>query len=481
MKITLINTYFKDDPYQASLPPLGLGYIASFLKREMPEVEVSIAFDYDELLSDKPDIIGISSATENFDDAIMLAKKAKEKFDVPIIVGGLHITALPHTLPDSIDIGVLGEGEEVTLQLMRLAKKNQLKPEFLKDVQGICYHDNDKIAVNGSTLLIQNLDDLPLLDRDLFQNKWRMKNNEQVHLISSRGCPYKCTFCISSKSWFKLRCFSPEYVINELEYVLKKYRPEEIYFFDDLFVANSKRFKTIAKMIKDKNLHKGIMFRCYSRVNLMTDEMCEIFKELNFEYIDIGFESNSQKILNYYQKTDATPELNQKAVNMAAKYNISLGGNFIAGAPIETYEDMLETLNFIERNQDKLDRSGLGPLQPLPGTPIWDYALEKGIVSENIRWRNLHYDFQNFDLNQYPILAEKVTKEEFYNVLKLSHYLNGKINWVGYNKKIYYELDVKDEKIKNLENELREIKESKTYKFASILSRLKKFVIKNTK
>ncbi len=79
MKLTLINTHFKDDPYQVSLPPLGLGYIAALLKKEMPDIEVNIAFGIDELLSSDPSIIGVSSATENFDEAIQVAQKAKDK------------------------------------------------------------------------------------------------------------------------------------------------------------------------------------------------------------------------------------------------------------------------------------------------------------------------------------------------------------------------------------------------------------------
>ena len=136
-------------------------------------------------------------------------------------------------------------------------------------------------------------------------------------------------------------------------------------------------------------------------------------------------------------------------------------------------------LKFIEKNQDKLTRSGLGPLQPLPGTPIWDYAIERGIVSENMRWDTLHYDFDTFNIDKYPILIEKATKEELYDILQKSHYLNGKINWQGFTKKTYSVLQEKNAIIKSLEDELSSIKKSKAFKIAKKFTKFKNVINKN--
>jgi radical SAM superfamily enzyme YgiQ (UPF0313 family) len=472
MRIAFIRACNPEIPYQVSLPPLGIGYLAAYLKQKYWFAELTYHHTVDEVIAAKPDLVGISSATENYNSAVAIAQRIKDELGIPIIAGGIHITSLPHTLPDVFDVGAIGEGEITFTELVRLYHDCSPTPADLAKIQGICFHENGGVRVTALRDLISNLDVLPYPDRDMLGDGWKVPHAEQAHLITSRGCPYNCAFCASALHWRVFRYFSAEYVAKEIEYLRNKYDPEEIYFFDDLFIGHLKRFKEICRLIKERQLHEGVTFRSYGRVDLINKDLADLFHDLHFNSIDFGFEANTQKILTYYNKNNVTPEHNQTAIDLLTPHGISLGANLIIGAPPETLDDMEETFRFVERNKNHLDRVSMGPLFALPGTRVWEEARTKGIVNDTMDWSRLGFDADNFDLKRYPYLCEQVSPEKFYEFYLKFHQLAREINYVGQLRQLARIRAKREAEIARQQSELATLKGSRLVRLALTLRRM---------
>lgn len=477
MHVAFITSYDPNSPYQVSLPPLGIGYLSAFLKQQNWAVETSFHHTVEDLIDARPDMVAVSSTTENFHHATLLAQRAKEALNVPVIGGGMHITSLPHALPPVYDLGVVGEGEVTMMEIVKLYRdvKKPGPSDFAK-MKGVVYHQDGQVVISPSQDLIREMDEMPYPDRDLIDHGWKVPSWDTVHLVSSRGCPYKCAFCSSSLHWKRFRFFSPEYVANEIEYLRNRYNPETLYFFDDLFVGHIGRWREVVKLFKERGIHKGVTFRAYARVDLITEQMADEFAELNFKYIDFGFESNSEPILKFLTKTRVTPEVNQRAVDMMAKNNLSIGANFILGSPPETLEMMQETFDFAERNRDHIDRCSVGPLQPLPGTPIWNMAKMKGLVSDDMDWSRLGVSYNTPAWDRFPFMGECVTREEFWNFWSKFHTLAKEINYVGQLRRMALTTHRKEMRIRELEGELETLKGSRLVKLANKVRLLRKSI-----
>ncbi len=474
MHVAFITAYDIRSPYQVSLPPLGIGYLSSWLKQNCWWATTSFHHTVDELVEAKPDIVAVSSTTENFTDATQIAIEAKEQLGVPVLLGGMHITSLPQVLPSVFDAGVIGEGEQVFVELVRLYHdvKKPSDSDFAK-INGICWHQDGKVVINPSSELIKDLDMLPYPDRDVIDHGWKVPTRDTVHMISSRGCPYKCSFCSSSLHWKRFRFFSPEYVANEIEFLRERYNPEIIYFFDDLFVGHIGRWRKVVQLFKERGVHEGVQFRAYARVDLITEQMADEFAELNFKYIDFGFDSNNQEGLSFLTKTRVTPEINQAAVDMLYRNHLSIGANFIIGSPPETPEALEETYDFARRNMDAIDRCSVGPLQPLPGTPIYSYAKDKGLISDDSDFGYLGVSYDNFNFDTFPFMAENLSREQFWDGWTKFNHLAKEINYVGQMRRLTHQRAMREFEIQRLQDELKRMNGSRLVKMANWVRKLR--------
>jgi radical SAM superfamily enzyme YgiQ (UPF0313 family) len=365
--------------YDFEAPPLGLLYIASYLEKYLSFTDFILEVDnIENLIDKKPDIIGISSLSVYFDRAVRDAEKIKNNLNIPVIAGGPHITILPHILPSVFDIGVTGEGEETILQLIKLfLQDGNFREEKLRHISGIVYHGKKGIAVNPERELIENMDLIPFPKRELF---YPMEPTPT--LLTSRGCPYKCTFCSPSRYWKKFRSFSSDYVKKELSHMVENLEGiPVITVADDTFVINSERFNDIYNFILENKINEKVEFHVNIKANSFTEEVCKKLKDINVSKIYYGAESGSQRILDYYQKGQ-TVEDNQRVLDLSGKYSIDVTASFITGAPVETVKDMEMTYKFIYKNRDNMLNCAVIPLLPLPGTVFWDIAMKKGLISE---------------------------------------------------------------------------------------------------
>jgi radical SAM superfamily enzyme YgiQ (UPF0313 family) len=323
MKVYLINP----DYMLYRNPPLGLAYLASYIRKKAPHIKIKIMdqISYRKILKkvekDKPEIIGISAVSENWFKVKNMGREIKNKLkDSKLVIGGVHVTTQPSCFKDSpFDYGVLGEGEIPFLELIKVIELKKEDKKNLKKIKGVIFRDNGKIINNGLPEQIQNLDDIPLPALDLLNMKYytlpsfSAGSKRMFIMFTSRGCPYDCKFCSSSCFWGrKIRFFSAERVVNEIENLHKKYKFGKIEIGDDIFVINEQRLGKIIEGLRKKGLLGKIEFGCGGRANLFNDSVVKKLKELGVNMIAFGFESGSKRTLKWLKGDTVTVEMKDR-------------------------------------------------------------------------------------------------------------------------------------------------------------------------
>ena len=417
-------------------PPLGLAYLAAYINKTLPEIEIKILDQIPQekiikiIKRDKPEIIGLTSVSENWAKVKKFAKEIRMNFkDAKLIIGGIHITTQPSCFKDSaFDYGVIGEGEIPFSRLIRQISIKETDTQNLSQIKGLLLRSGSEIINTGLPDHIQNLDDTPSLDLKLLNMKYYSLPSvssgfkKTFILLTSRGCPYNCKFCSSSSFWrSKIRFYSAERVVKEIEELYKKYGFRSIFFGDDLFSINKNRIKEITRLLKNKGLLGKIEFSCGGRANLFDDEMAELLKELGVKNVSFGFESGSEKMLKWLKGGNVTIEDNKRAIAICKKQGIEANGFFIIGSPHETLEDMNETYSFI-LNQD-VTSFMIYQTVAYPGTEIWKYALKNRLIREDMYEHEMR-EFLESDANY--LLTKEVSKEDFNKIYQKIRALNMK-------------------------------------------------------
>lgn len=385
-------------------PPLQLAYMATYARQRIPNAEFRL-FDvnYHNVLRDmaawQPDLIGFSILTPLYPEGIRLAQKIKSSLPhSQIFIGGHHISAMPQSLDPVFDFAVLGEGEQTTTELIAAyASCGPLQPEHLAKIKGVAYRQEGQLHQSEKRELIEPLDSIPIPDRNLLPRPYittrpalrcmGWKKMGLGNIFTGRGCPYKCTFCASTQFWGKVRLHSAARVVEEIAQVHKIYHTDFIHIEDDLFAINKKRVAEVTEELRQNHLLGKVFFGCQPRMNLIDDDMCRLLREMGVVLVGLGFESGNADMMSYLKGTTASPEIGLAALRLLKQHGFMVQGNIMFGNPGETWPQLQESWAYCQ----ELIRAGIDDIfpfitTPLPGTVIWDYAREKGIVTDDPDW-----------------------------------------------------------------------------------------------
>ena len=414
IKLALININVNQDPS----PPTGLASIATYIEKNIDSAEITVIdsnFDdiFDRINEIKPDVIGLSAMTVEYSKAIETSKKIKKKYNAPLIIGGVHISTLPVSLDKVFALGIIGEGEETMLELVKLyEKKHMFSIKDMEKIRGIVYYAKGKIKTTEPRPLIKDLDDIPFPDKKyVHKNYFKKRINFDKKLVTypimtSRGCPYRCLFCSTSRFWQTIRFNSAEHVVAEIKDLVKNYSVERITVWDDLFTIKKERIERIIELLKKEKLLGKVAFECMARVNTITEDIYIVLKKMGVVFLNFGFESGNERILKMLKGGTVTIEQNKNAILLGKKYGFRVFGSLIFGSPTETLKDMDDTIKFIDfAVKNKIDGLWTFVMTPFPSTPIWEIAKKRSKVSDNMNWKLLsHQSIDN------PLLLDKNIK-----------------------------------------------------------------------
>ena len=442
--------------------PLGIAYLAAFM-RNSAEVSVldagvlgyhhkervsrrvfrhGLSFDEIErrIAEFKPDLVGISCIfSSQFSNTLEVARRAK-KIDPGIITitGGSHPTFLSQQCleQDGIDFIARGEGEFTLRELCEAISKGQ-GPET---VPGLAWREDREYKESAVRPLIRDLDEIPFPARDLFPLRESaaislplgviFKRKPFANLITSRGCPYRCTFCSSTNFWGnKYRTRSPGNVLDEMEELVKKYGFREFKFFDDNLTANSKRAKEIFQGMIDRKL--DVTWNTPNGVHVanLDKEMLDLMKRSGCYELTLAVESGDPAVLRDIIHKPTDLDQIRTAAKLMRKIGISSYGFFIIGFPGETLKQIQNTLDFASSLD--LDRIGCFIANPLPGTEILKVCREKGYIDKDYKFDLIDYYEFKLDTAEWAGSEIHQIRRKWFWKYNLSRFLRHPVRFVA--------------------------------------------------
>jgi radical SAM superfamily enzyme YgiQ (UPF0313 family) len=400
--------------------PLNLAYLASYLREQKEGIDVDIidaegvelSFEqiYERVDSFSPDIIGITCPTPVYYNVQKMCTDLKRKDkDVKIVLGGPHPTALPvETLKETdCDIVCIGEGELTFLDLVNTFENGK----NLNSIAGIAYKYNGDVFVNQRRELIKDLDMLPFpakdllpVDRYYLPPTKRMRSERATNMITSRGCPFSCNFCMAKTIWTRrTRLRSVKNVIDEIKLNVDVYKLTEFSFHDELFTFRRSRVIELCEGIIKEGL--DITWVCQARAGSVDLEILKIMKKAGCGKIAFGFESGSERMLKLMNKKE-TLENAMESVSFCKKAGIEVEGAFILGYPGEDIKSIEDTLKFaIDLDCDTV---AFFIAIPYPGTKLYFDALEKGYLKKDVDWE----EFAPVSNLESPMIIPNFTPDE---------------------------------------------------------------------
>lgn len=370
------------------IPNLGLAYLAAVAEREGHEVRIldcARGLDWNSIVREgktfRSEVVGVTATTPTFKNAVKTATLLREVVpEAVFIIGGPHPTAAPeHTASSRLfDYIVLGEGEETFIEVLKhLEGKGTAKVD---EIPGLAFRRDDKLFFTPQRKRIEDLDSLPFPSRGLLPplkayhpTPASYRKLPLAHIITSRGCPMKCTFCDRAVFGQRYRERSAGNVLAEVEEAVTKHGAREIRFFDDCLTLNRKRLEEICRGLK--KMRPSIPWTCLTCVNLVDRDMLGMMHEAGCWQILYGLESGDDHILKTLGKGN-TVEQNRSAVKWTSEARIRVRADFLVGTPEETMESLNKTLNFAKGLP--IDFAHFNKFVPFPGTDLYRRLTKHG-------------------------------------------------------------------------------------------------------
>lgn len=389
--------------FAPSYPLLGLGYLASVLEKSGHEVKI-IDIDADKISEQdfirylkigNFDLVGITTTTPTFNNAIYLSRLVKENSKSITVLGGIHVTVMPEESMkyDSVDFLVQGEGEQTIVELVNFLEGRR----DLQSINGIYYRKNGEILKSKERELIEDLDEIPMPARHLFrQQNYTYPDTlyrRSFPIITSRGCPSDCSYC-NSKNIFKrkFRSRSPKAIVDEVEYLKRNFKAKEIHIWDDNFTIIKERVFQIRDEIKRKNIKLKFAFPNGLRVDCVDLEILKALKELGTYSVAFGVESGNQKVLDSINKKIRLDQVEQ-SFKLAKKIGLETWGFFMFGLPTETASSIKDTIDFAIKLDPEIAKFHI--FKPFPGTKAYEDLLSRKEI--------LNTDFDKYGIHTAPV------------------------------------------------------------------------------
>jgi len=386
MKVLLTHGYFlhEDSAEQKIMkpyPPLGILYISSYLEKQGIANEI-----FDTTFSSKnelekfilnylPDYIGIyvNLMTKlNVLEIIKFVKSHNNLSNTKIILGGPDVRYnAENFINHGADYLVIGEGEESFYELVKTLHTN--KNQNLKNIPGIGFKDSGgNITITEDRVLIKAIDELPLPNREkidipAYQNIWKKHHGSDAISVSTmRGCPYTCRWCSRAVYGLSYRRRSPATVVDELEIIQTDYRPDTLWFVDDVFTISHKWMNEFTNELKKR--HLKINYECITRADRLNEDIISMLKESGCFRVWIGAESGSQKIIDAMDRRVNVEQV-REMLKLTRQYGIETGTFIMLGYPGETEKDIEETIKHLKESNP--DYFTITIAYPINGTELY--------------------------------------------------------------------------------------------------------------
>lgn len=424
MKVLLINPKANLPIEVRTSPPLGLAYLGAVSEQRGDEVRI-LDMEVEEsplslvLREERPDLVGITANTIQIKAAWRVAREIKAEMALPIVLGGPHPTVLPEESAQrpEVDIVVRAEGEATWVDLCPRLEEGA----SLEEIEGISYRQNGRVVHNPDRPPITDVDSLPFPAHHLFRME-RYTNlqptldtveGKSFSIITSRGCPYRCTYCaqILPRVW---RMRSPENVVAEWRWLVKDLGAKEIGVLDDSFNIDRQRVLAICDLLISEGLnHVPWIMINGIRANLVDEELLGRMREAGCIRTAFGVESGNQEILDTVIDKRLTLKEIRAAFRVAKSVGMETIGFFIIGLPGETEETIEDTIRFACELDPLVANFSMAT--PFPGTEMREVVLEKGrLLAQD--WEDYAFfeDKPSFEMDGLPAeLVERKWKEAY--------------------------------------------------------------------
>ena len=426
-------------------PPLGILYLGTYLVSQGISVEIIDGMVQPDALSDEnlskisPMLVGITATTPTIGSALKIAGRLKRLYgNVKTCLGGPHPTIFPNEIIDdeAVDYVICGEGEIKLYALVESLLDNK------KDLPAGIYA-SEKKGLLGRDDYIKDIDSLPFPDRGLIDiDRYDLSPVNYLHkpstpVITSRGCPFKCTFCSRAVHGNRVRYHSAEYVIDEIQYLVRTYGIRAIMFWDDTLTTSKRRVADICEKLIQSGIE--ISWSCAARVDSIDHELLSLMKKAGCWQISFGVETGTSRLLKSINKGISKKKIIH-AFELCKSLNIKTRAFFILGLPTETQRESIKTIEFAKFLNPTFAQFSLAV--PYPGSQFFDEALAEG-------WKPPEWELFNTYPDDHPVYTT-VGRDPDEMLLLQTKAIKSFYFRISYIWKRFFELDGLDDLLKHV-------------------------------
>ncbi len=382
MRVLLVYPNIVESPKDISI---GLGIVATLLKKNNHSVELldnTFGLSDEEIVEKvkrfDPELVAVTAASNDLERAKEICSLIKKQRDILVVCGGYHVTIAPEDIlkEECFDVVAIGEAEYSLLKLVGSIENGEID----YSIENLWFKGHERNIISE---LNEDLDELPFADREIFDyQKYINANRGLATFMSSKGCPYLCSYCINKvliekykgKGKF-LRFRSVENVLNEIKEVLNKYKVKEIEFYDDTFTLDKKRLKEFCERY-EKEIR--LPFYVNARVNAVTKEDFILLKKAGCVRVSIGIESGDNVIRNEVLKRNQTDEQIIETFKNAKEVGLKTYAFNMIGIPQENYESILKTIELNRKIQPNY--VGVSIFNAYKGTELYEYCERNNLL-----------------------------------------------------------------------------------------------------